>query len=587
MASSSGVDYIAKVRKFREVSSIQHESIPANAVAPLLEKISKFLQDHETASQNDCTHAVFDDFHDWWQGQKPRHTLAIGEDSTLDLLYGYIGTCYDLGIPLTLTEKRTPEIRFAQDIEIWGNKNATFPVEELMALESKFARLLGKTMGKLFPKEPFLDVCIFDSSGFSKIKGVMKTFVRLVWSKIVVDKSRALRIRDYLVHKFKECKDDEMKELEGKIHNFNQDLAKDNQNQWGDIFSEAIYSGRFGIRMPLNDRVSARPLQKPQQLPFTPNGVLRFHFEEGSLKEVERVCGKDGVLDNSEWLKIGCVRRPAGEPLTEWAPPVFDGGGVGGGEGGRGPGRSAGQVKLKTKAGSENPGKLARPAGQPGAPEQEKPHTLERKFLGTVDDFAEKLEEQLGKTDDIAKGEGGVTCSHQGTGARVEFRASNKRVYIIGQLNQIRSLLTIITPFVTAVGDSTQSVASSRPRSDGCSAAGASGYAPSAAYTASAVYAPTAAHAPSTASRGTGREAGGGVLSEPHRRVACREFLPDGSGELKLAVGDNATVTHDPEEGQAQNNIHRWVYGLNESTDEKGWFPLSHTNQLQATADEE
>ena len=39
------------------------------------------------------------------------------EDNTLDVLYTYTSTLYNLRIPLTLTEKRTPEIRFSAGVD--------------------------------------------------------------------------------------------------------------------------------------------------------------------------------------------------------------------------------------------------------------------------------------------------------------------------------------------------------------------------------------------------------------------------------------------------------------------------------------
>lgn len=593
MATNMG-DWVQKVKKFRSVSAIQHPNFPPSTVSDLLEKISKFLQDHETPSQNDCTHTVFDNYPDWWESSKSQHKLAIAEDNTLDLLYRYISNCYDLGIPLLLTEKRTPQIRFVQDVEIWGNPEACVTVAELMSPSSKFARLLGSTMGEMFPQEEFLDVAVFDASGKSKIKGVMKTSIRLAWSKLVVDKERATRIRDYVVHKFKDCNDEEIKALEGRIRDQNPDLSKD--NQWVNIFSDAIYFGRYGIRMPLNDRVSPQPLQHPENRPFSPFAVLRFNFLDGRLLEVEEICG-NGVLEGSEWLKIGCVRRPAGEDLTPWTPPVWRGeraprtvdtqcttplgapagnGGVSGGGGGGGglAGRTPGQVKMRTRGGSE-PTQRARPR-DPQRMQEEKMVTYERAFQGTVSEFCERLETQLGKTDDIVQEEGKLTWSIMGqTGAQVVFKESNHMVYIQGKNHQIRSLLNVISPFVQQV-DAARSVVSSRVRSQGGSEAGGS-YGPS--YAPSAVFKPPAAYAASTASLRSVRE-GGGMAPERLQRMVCRDFQPEGAGELSLTVGAQVTVTHDPDEGQ-QNNVHRWVYGTNEATQQKGWFPLSYTNQLE------
>mmetsp|Transcript_59603 Transcript_59603/g.151183 ORF Transcript_59603/g.151183 Transcript_59603/m.151183 type:complete len:609 (-) Transcript_59603:40-1866(-) len=608
MASSGGTDFLAKVKRYREVESLQHESVPN--VAETLEKISKFLQEHETPSSNDCTHTVFDNFPDWWSTQKTSFKLAIAEDNTLDLLYRYISNLYDLGIPLTLTEKRTPQIRLIQDIEIWGNKNSTLTAPELLAPESKFTHLLGKTVGEIYPKvgQEFLDAVVFDSSGLSRTKGVMKTSLRLVWSSIIVDKERAGQIRDYVVHKFKDSKDEDIKNVETQIQNDSK------ENQWNSVFSDAVYFGRFGVRMPLNDRVSPAPLKKPELRPLRPWAVLRFNFSEGSLRDVEKIAAAE-ELEGIDWLKIGCIRRDAGTELTEWTPPTWRGermpraqqsggggagggggggggyGGAGGGGGGGGGGyvgggapRGPGGIKVRTRGGSDNSNYDRRPKPRdPNSVQQEKTHTVEREFDGTIEDFRTRLEGQLGAQEaGIKQDEERLVWNQPESGARIEFKAANRRVYITGKMHQIRPLVNVIAPFVKEVGDSARSVVSSRAGSRAGSEAGGVG---SAAYAPS--YAPSAAYAASTASR-SGRDGSGGGVSEQSKRVAVRAFHGESSGELSLNPGDHVTVTHDPDEGQ-HNNIHRWVYGQNEETSERGWFPLSHTNQvvLQETAAEQ
>ena len=73
--------------------------------------------------------------------------------------------------------------------------------------------------------------------------------------------------------------------------------------------------------------------------------------------------------------------------------------------------------------------------------------------------------------------------------------------------------------------------------------------------------------------------------------TATSHFEPqEGYNEMALAGGDRVTVLLDPpdtEERRQQNN-HRWVYGRNETTGEKGWFPLSRLDAgnpaMQATS---
>lgn len=61
----------------------------------------------------------------------------------------------------------------------------------------------------------------------------------------------------------------------------------------------------------------------------------------------------------------------------------------------------------------------------------------------------------------------------------------------------------------------------------------------------------------------------------PATRVATVAFEPEGAGEVALLAGDVVEILHDPDE--ASNTPRRWVYGLNEGSQLRGWFPLSHT----------
>ena len=176
---------VTRVRKFREVQgTLHHESIPN--VAEALERIRKFLREHQTPTSSDYTHAVFDSYMDWWVGTRPSFKLAIAEDNTIELLNRYIDECYKLGVPLTLAEKRTPEIKFVQDLCIWGTPNETVTVEELFEQDGHFANMLGRALGEIYPQSKFLDLVVFDATGMSRTKGVMKTSVRLVWSCLVL-----------------------------------------------------------------------------------------------------------------------------------------------------------------------------------------------------------------------------------------------------------------------------------------------------------------------------------------------------------------------------------------------------------------
>lgn len=607
--ASSGSDLITRAKKYREVENLQHDSV--HNVAETLEKISKFLQDHETLSNNDCTHTVFDNYSDWWMNSKPTYKLAVAEDNTVDQLHRMIATLYDLGIPLTLTEKRTPEIRFIQEVEIWGNDSEAINAEELIDPQGAFMKLLGETMGRIFQNEEFLDCVVFDATGFSRTKGIQKTSVRFVWSKIVVDKTRALRIHDYVVHKFKDSQDERIKAFETKIMGYN-----NKENSLNSIFNDAIYVGRYGVRMPLCDRVSPAPLKKPENRPFKPLGVVRCNYQKGEqggeLQSIEKLV--DGAtLQGHEWLKIGCIRRDAGTGLTEWTQPVYTGpptsrsrpqggpggpdradrGGYQGGERGpvqreeRGGVRQAGRVNIRTSGGSGEKFRAAKPRTA-NEVSQENAITVQREFDGSLAEFRDQIEKCMGSQQgaNITEDEERLVWTNPNDkSGRIEMKAGTRRVYITGKAHQVRSLCMTVAPFVRHVGDAQSSIAGSA-RSGGSrngSRAGSERNAPSQIYNPSlcpsAIYAPSNAHSATSYTTNSTR----GGTTEPTKRVANKAFEPEGQGELKLDIGDHVTITHDPEQGEA--NQHRWVHGLNESSQARGWFPLSYTSPLPVVED--
>jgi hypothetical protein len=610
--ASVGSDLIARAKKYREVDTLQHESV--HNVAETLEKISKFLQDHETLSNNDCTHTVFDNYSDWWMNSKPTYKLAVAEDNTVDQLHRMVATLYDLGIPLTLTEKRTPEIRFIQEVEIWGNASEAISAEELIDAQGAFMKLLGETMGRIFPNEEFLDCVVFDATGFSRTKGIQKTSVRFVWSKVIVDKNRALKIHDYVVHKFKDSQDEGIKAFEAKITGFN-----NKDNSLISIFNDAIYVGRYGVRMPLCDRVSPAPLKKPENRPFKPLGVVRCHYQKGEqgaeLQSIERVCSET-ALQRHEWLKIGCIRRDAGTALTEWTQPVWTGpptnrtrpqgigggppdrgdrgGYQGGGERGprqpeeRGGVRQPGRVNIRTSGGSGDKFVRAKPRTA-GEVAQENTITVQREFDGTLAEFRDQIEKCMGSQQgaNIVEDEQSLVWTNPNDkSGRIEMKAGSRRVYIQGKAHQVRSLCMTVAPFVRHVGDGQSSVAgTARTGSRQGSRAGSEHTGtPSQVYqpsmVPSAIYAPSAVHSATSYTTNSTR---GGAQAESTKRVVNKAFVPEGQGELALDEGDHITVTHDPEQGSA--NSHRWVHGLNETSQARGWFPLSYTSPLPVVED--
>ncbi|CAJ1426261.1 unnamed protein product [Effrenium voratum] len=139
---------------------------------------------------------VLEFYKDWWVSQSGM--LAIAEDSRVEELNRCISRMFELGVPLALGEKRTPQFTLFQEIEIRGNKTECITAEELVGEGSPFLAVLAKSLAELYPQLT-LDLFVLDGSGASVQLGVQQTYLRLVWQNVIVDLARAQFILDLLV----------------------------------------------------------------------------------------------------------------------------------------------------------------------------------------------------------------------------------------------------------------------------------------------------------------------------------------------------------------------------------------------------
>jgi len=581
-----GMDLVARAKKLHEVDSLAHENV--QAIGELLQRIRTFLKAHETASKNDCTHSVIDNFQDWWMDGRSTCKLAIAEDNTVEQLYSMISALCDLGIPLTLAETRSPQMRFIQEVEIWGNQQEAVGVSELFDCQAAFIFLLAKIMGAIFPKQQVLDCAVFGATGRSRRKGIQQTSVRLAWQNVVVDRHRAEMIRDYVVHKFKNSEDEGIKAFSMRVQGYNQD------NQWHNMFSDAIYSGPLGVRMPLCDCVSPAPIKKPEHRPSTPRAIVRCTYQQGELHSLRQHCDRTAHPANM-WLQMGCIRRDIGDVLTEWTPPVWTGSAQGrtcvsGNHHGHEGTRQPAPIRIRTVCGSDS----AHPAKPCDSRttilhiEGRSLKTVHREFAGTLADFRFQIEKAMGGQQgaNFQETSESLVWQQPGDTGRIEMKACNRRVCITGTDHQLRSLCIVLAPFVLehpARSDATGSLATVCTQNKVGSVLG-SGYGrePSLVFAPSMVYAP-----PSTVinkgitlhdNMAVGKNMHAGAVD----RMANHAFAAEHSDELELSEGDLVSITDDPEQTQA--SVCRWVCGTNTRTQKCGWFPLNYTSSAMREA---
>lgn len=190
-------DPLALVRELRGGEQVQDSD------RDTLERFRAFLWSHEAESVRTASHSVLENYPDWWcRGRRAPPGLAIEDTVDLEEFYRIAGELHRMGIPLTLAERRSIAFRLFQDVEVWGTRDSAMAAQELVGPESGLCTMLGRLVGEAFPGHGgFLDATVFDATGFSQTKGIMKTSLRFVWPSIVVDSDRAARLRDLIVHR--------------------------------------------------------------------------------------------------------------------------------------------------------------------------------------------------------------------------------------------------------------------------------------------------------------------------------------------------------------------------------------------------
>jgi len=593
-----------RVKKFRQDECETMKS--QEGTADRLEQIHNFLMDHEAVQIADCTHEVLHHYDDWWVGKNCSKKLSIIKDSTLESFYQHMAELFDMGIPMTIGERRTSEFKFLMDLELRGKKDTYLEIDQLISPQSKFFLLLGNCMLELYPAEEKLAVAIFDGSGLNREIGVKQTAIRFVWSGIIVDKARAQKIMDYVVHKLITSEDAEIKALEAQMRSLH------DENQWKHAFVDKIYCGQQPIRMPLNDSVAPPPMIAPELRALKPHCI--FHFLKTSqTPEVvynHQDPGQEGPLPGDFLLGISCIRLPSGTPLTDWSPPTWKGEqnprryfeGVIKQEGG--PSRSSGQVKGARTFGGSGDEIRRVGGGNRGAggmnygdrSKQDEKKTYTRQFEGSLEDFQEKLNVCLGDTGKSAvDDQQGIIkwTPTMDTGATIEFRSKTRRVYFTGQDNQVRSLLEAMAVYVNPVDDTATIAASVAGRASTRMNGGYAGsVAPSQAFQPRGSVSggsiagrtkPTSLAAGASRATRTGeassQKARSAAREVPYNRIVTQDFEAEAQGELSLSAGQQVIVTQDEvtNEEDAATKVDRWVYGHVTGSTVSGYFPISFT----------
>ena len=151
MAEICGRDLLDRVKKrFPEVEFPADGSQKSAEVAATLEHVQKFLLEKVKMRIDDATHQVLG-YSDWWDSDMAELPKFFSFQEEVEELWRCMVRMHQLGVPLTLGEKRSERFTLFQDIVIRGSLESSIDAEALIGPKSKFLEIIGGTMVELYP----------------------------------------------------------------------------------------------------------------------------------------------------------------------------------------------------------------------------------------------------------------------------------------------------------------------------------------------------------------------------------------------------------------------------------------------------
>ncbi|CAE8617011.1 unnamed protein product, partial [Polarella glacialis] len=215
-------------------------------------------------------------------------------------------------------------------------------------------RHLGKVLLEFYPERSHVDLCVFNASGWDRVKKIVKVSLHLVVPDIVVTPERLTAIRERMMEYFDECSSCSGHPLELLLQEY---LRESGDNTWDGVVDASVTRGNSGLRMPYCDKAqevlkhrfrddpAVKELPRKQQLemraftkeesgrPCLPVGLLRLSRAglgaEESPENVIAVDLPDAVWKYREedcsmqdWMRWGRCRYNGPEGPTPWSPPL-------------------------------------------------------------------------------------------------------------------------------------------------------------------------------------------------------------------------------------------------------------------------
>jgi len=337
------------------------------------ERTLQWFRAHDCTESHRLTHSCFKGRSDFTQ----TGMLVFDTEEDLEGLNKAIAWLFHRRVPVVLMERQTRVFPMIFDIDLKCTRPETIkavperlkrarpwqgPVDFcrwhgadwlVLGKDMELIRHLGRIIFQFFPDLPLLDLCIFNASGWDRVKNVVKVSLHLVAPYVLVTPERLTSIRERILEYLGECSEYDGHPIHELLANF---LAESDDNTWEKVVDQTVTSGTNGLRMPYCDKAQRTLkrefadrkkrgevftdrelmdqhayLREEAGRPCLPEGILRLlplpkDADDFALPECKWMCkGDDLPID--EWIRLGRCRHSWRVPLappgpTPWRPPL-------------------------------------------------------------------------------------------------------------------------------------------------------------------------------------------------------------------------------------------------------------------------
>jgi len=354
---------------------------------------------------------------------------------------------YVRGDPHALVEVRTKNYPFCEDIDMDGTADASMD-HLITGSDYAWLKFRAGLLHACYPGLSDIKCVIFTSSRMDADRGLYKTGFHLRWSNLVVDKERAIQLRQQAVEEFTAASlaGQPFAATLSELKQGGREGVPSYTKEWNDVFDIAVIKGS-SLRMPYCDKVSSGRNKAKLGAVLKAVGIASFSFSGDDRRptvELTWDVAQEGGLSVAEWVKKGSIRlADEDQKITQWVQPALK----------TQPIKSKGKLRR-----AEGPSlKAARQVGSYAA-DQGVPSQFE--FTGTPEELSARLiqtsqvEAGGAKLEQSAR-PGVWTWSHPDIRGTVQFTPASNSIKIDGPK---RTLAKYLESFAVAVAVDTDGV---------------------------------------------------------------------------------------------------------------------------------